>query len=344
MFYIKRNTKEFGPYDDRQIKDAFISGSILKRDLIRHGKTDNYISVGEFLKINNLDLKQNEESLLEIIINILKLKSVFFSQLKYLKKGSEENSIIYIVLGIVLIPVLALNFSLTPIISYITYGIYFALIWALVLYKLIATIQTSLKKALLISLLTIPSIGLIYLFHETSLWTIINENLDSTNLILNFTSMFFGVAIIEEFIKHVYVYFIISRNNNVTLPRTAIFYGMIAGLTFGIYEGVEYQLSFNKTLDANNNYFYNIIRLTSLPFFHAIWAGIGAYFASLSFIELKFKYSFRIMGLLIPSTLHAFYNTSGLNIFGITAIIISSLLLTVYLTKSYLVGKHLNNI
>lgn len=156
--------------------------------------------------------------------------------------------------------------------------------------------------------------------------------------------MFFGVAIIEEFIKQIYVYYFISRNRIVTLPRTAIFYGMIAGLSFGILEGYEYQLTVNKTFDTDNNYFLNIIRLTSLPFFHAIWAGIGAYFASLSFIELKFKYSFRFMGLLIPSTLHALYNIFKLNIFGISVIIISSLIFIVYLTKSNVMGKQLNNI
>ena len=156
--------------------------------------------------------------------------------------------------------------------------------------------------------------------------------------------MLLGVAIIEELIKQIFVYNVIYRNRNVTLPRTAIFYGMIAGLSFGILEGYEYQLTVNKTLDIDNNYFLNIIRLTSLHFFHAIWAGIGAYFASLSFIELKFKYSFRIMGLIIPSILHTFYNIFNLNILGISVVVISSLIFIVYLTKSNLVSKHLNNI
>ena len=92
--------------------------------------------------------------------------------------------------------------------------------------------------------------------------------------------MFFGVAIIEELLKQIYVYFFIVQNKSVTYPRSAIFYGMVAGLAFGIYEGVEYQMTFNKTLDANNNYFYNIIRLTSLPFFTQYGQGIGGYFVS----------------------------------------------------------------
>ena len=103
-------------------------------------------------------------------------------------------------------------------------------------------------------------------------------------------------------------------------------------------------MNLNKSFSVDVNYFTNIIRITSLPFFHALWAGIGAYFIYLSFIELKYKYSFRIMGLFIPSLLHALYNTFGLNVFGIAIIILSSILLTVYLTKSDMVGKQLNNI
>ena len=345
MFYIKRNTNEFGPYDDKQIKHAYASGKILKRDLIRHQKTDKYISVDQFFKLNKINLNQTEESTIEVITNIIKLQSVFLNPFKYLKQGSGENSILYIILSIILIPVLALAFSSVPLISYTIYGLYFASIWGLILYKFIATKQTDLKTAMLICLATaVTTFFVINIFHSTSIWKEqIAPNLHSKNLISSFICMFFGVAIIEELLKQIYVYFFIVQNKSVTYPRSAIFYGMVAGLAFGIYEGVEYQMTFNKTLDANNNYFYNIIRLTSLPFFHAIWAGIGGYFVSLSFIQLKYKYSFRITGLLLPAILHTFYNLIGLNIFGISCIIISSILLTVYLTRSDLVGKELNN-
>jgi RsiW-degrading membrane proteinase PrsW (M82 family) len=50
------------------------------------------------------------------------------------------------------------------------------------------------------------------------------------------------------------------------------------------------------------------------------------------------------MGLFIPALLHALYNTFGLNVFGVAIVILSTILLTVYLTKSDMVGKQLNNI
>ena len=345
MFYIKRNTKEYGPFNADKVKADCNSGNILLRDLIRHENTQKYITIAEFLKLNNIQIQQTEERLDDVFLNIFKLQSVFINPFKYLNSSIKENAIIYILLAIVLIPVLALYTSGIPILSYSIYGLYFASIWGLILYKIIATKQTDLKIILTISITTIlASIFSIELFHQTSIWSVFEKFIYSNNIISKFLAMLFGVAILEEALKQVFVYVIIIRDKKVILPRTAILYGMIAGLAFGIFEGIEYQMTLNKTFTMDVNYFTNIIRLTSLPFFHAIWAGIGAYFISLSFIELKYKYSFRIMGLFIPSLLHALYNTFGLNVFGIAIIILSSILLTVYITKSDMVGRQLNNI
>ena len=345
MFYIKRNTKEFGPFNAEKVKAACNSGNIILRDLIRHENTQKYITIAEFIELNNIQIQQREERLGDVFFNIFKLQSVFINPFKYLNSSFKENAIIYILLAIVLIPISALFTSGIPLLSYSIYGVYFASIWALILYKIIATKQTDLRIVLIISIATVIVSGiLITLFHQSSIWSLFKNLIDSNNLIFKFFAMLIGVAIIEEALKQVFVYVILIRDKKVILPRTAILYGMIAGLSFGIFEGIEYQMTLNKTFTMDVNYFTNIIRLTSLPFFHAIWAGIGAYFISLSFIELKYKYSFRIMGLFIPSLLHALYNTFGLNVFGIAIIILSSILLTVYITKSDMVGRQLNNI
>jgi len=345
MFYIKRNTKEYGPFNADKVKAACNSGNIILRDLIRHENTQKYITIAEFLKLNNIQIQQTEERLSDVFLNIFKLQPVFINPFKYLNSSVKENAIIYILLSIVLIPMLALYTAEIPILSYSIYGVYFASIWAIILYKIIATKQTDLKIILTISITTIlASIFSIVLFHQTSIWSVCEKFIYSNNLIFKFFAMLFGVAIIEEALKQVFVYVILIRDKKVILPRTTILYGMIAGLSFGIFEGIEYQMNLNKSFSVDVNYFTNIIRLTSLPFFHAIWAGIGAYFISLSFIELKYKYSFRLMGLFIPALLHALYNTFGLNVFGVAIVILSTILLTVYLTKSDMVGKQLNNI
>ena len=344
MFFIKRNTTEFGPYSAEQIKKAFLKGSILLKDSIRHENTANYITVKEFLKLNNLQLKQEQESLSDILLNIFKINGVFFNPFQYIKTGIKENTIILYLLGIVLIPILAMFFSEVPIITYTIYGFYFALIWGIILYKTIATPQVEIKKTVLIAFGTIVISAILIFGINLFIGKPINQLITSKNFFYNLVGMFFGVALIEEFCKQSIVFTTIFYYPNITFTRTAIFYGMIAGLAFGITEGVEYQISINKELEVDQNYFYNILRLTSLPFFHAIWAGIGAYFSALSFIDLKYKYTFRIFSILIPAILHAIYNTFGFNIFGISTIVLSALLLMVYLTKSDQISLKLNNL
>ena len=345
MFYIKRNKKESGPFNSSQVKAYCNSGNVILSDLIRHENTHKYITINEFLKLNNIQIQQKKERIGEVFLNILKLQLVFINPFKYLNSCIRENLIIYILLAIVLIPVLALYTSEIPVLSYTIYGIYFASIWGLILYKILGTKQTDLKVVFTISITTIlTSFFSIELFHQTSIWILFEKFIYSNNIISKFLAMLFGVAILEELLKQMFVYATIIRDKKVILPRTAILYGMIAGMSFGIFEGIEYQMNLNKSFSIDVNYFTNIIRITSLPFFHAIWAGIGAYFISLSFIEVKYKYSFRIMGLLIPVLLHALYNTFGLNVFGISVIIFSSILLTIYLTKSDKIGKQLNKL
>ena len=342
MFYIKRNYEEYGPYSSNQIKEGYKNGEILKRDLIRHNKTNKYINVDEFLSLNNVSIRQNQESPNNILKNIFKLHKVFINPFNYLHLKNNDNSIIYILLGIVLMPVIGLYASSIPIISYIIFGLYFAGIWAVILYKVLGTKQTEIKAIFAVGLITVVvSFVTISLFHKTSLWFLFESHIKSNNLIYKFFSNFFGVAIIEELIKQVVLYLIILNEKKVIIPRTAIFYGMIAGLSFGIFEGIEYQMTLNKTFSVDDNYFLNLIRLTSLPFFHSIWSGIGAYLISLSFILINYKFSFRLLGLFIPAILHAFYNTFELNIFGIMIVVFSSVLLTVVITRSDIVREKL---
>lgn len=344
MFFIKRNTAEFGPFTADQIKTAYLQGVILKRDCIRHENTSHFIAMREFFKLNNINIKQEQESVTNVLFNIFKVNGVLLNPFQYIGDGFKENIIIIYLLGVVLIPVFALFFSQIPLVAYIIYGFYFALIWGIILFKTIATPQVEIKNALLIAFGTITVSTIIILTMNFFIGDSIQGLIKSNNLFTKFIGMFFGVALIEEFCKQFSVFVTILYSTKIMETRTAIFYGMLAGLVFGIIEGIEYQTTINKLLEIDQNYFYNILRLTSLPFFHAIWAGIGSYFMALSFIDLKYMYTFRLFSILIPAILHTIYNVSELNIFGIIAIIISALLLMVYLTKSDLISLKLNKL
>lgn len=344
MFYIKRNDNQLGPYTGEQVKLFYSRGDLLSKDQIRHEKTQEFISVDHFLKFNNIFLVQRKESILDVFSNLTKVFSIVLNPFQYLKEGVKENSIILVLLGIVLTPAIALVFSEIPFLTYTIYGVYFALIWGLIIHKTIATDQVKLSTSLLIGLGTIAFSSIVILMlHLSFIGELINNAIESRNFILRAFAMFFGVAIIEEICKQFFVFITISKSNAIVKTRTAIYYGMIAGLCFGIFEGIEYQMTVNKEFEIDQNYFLNILRLTSLPFFHAMWAGIGSYFLALSFINLKYRFSFKILAILVPSVLHTSYNIFGFSILGIATIVLSSVLLTVYLTKSDSIGKNLIN-
>ena len=83
MFYIKRNTKEYGPFNADKVKAACNSGNIILKDLIRHENTQKYITIAEFLKLNNIQIQRTEEGLGDVFLNIFKLQSVFINPFKY---------------------------------------------------------------------------------------------------------------------------------------------------------------------------------------------------------------------------------------------------------------------
>src|SRR5947207_1314747 len=94
-----------------------------------------------------------------------------------------------------------------------------------------------------------------------------------------FSGFLLGVSLPEETCKVLILYYL-WRRLEVVPPQTILFYGLISGLGFGIYEGVDYQTRFNwffSGFNAAEYYLLNLIRLTTLPFLHAIWTGIAGY-------------------------------------------------------------------
>lgn len=345
QFYIKRQEKEFGPFTGDQIKIAFNKGQILKKDLIKHSNSEQCIKISDFFKHNGIILSQTTENLGTVFTNIFKLLFVFINFPKYMGNSWTENKIIIFLSSIVLIPVGAILFSSFPAISYSIFGLYFALIWALILYKTIGTAQVKLWHTVALFFATIIfSIIFINILHLTPFRILVDTALSSDNITIKFIAMFIGVGLVEEFCKQLFVYALIIKSSSIISTKTAIFYGMICGLAFGIIEGVEYQMGVNKTMDVDMNYYFNLLRLTSLPFFHAIWAGIGAFFISLSFVDLKYNISLKIIGLILPAFIHATYNTFGWSFPGVGIIIISTILLMTYLTRGKTISITINKI
>ena len=79
------------------------------------------------------------------------------------------------------------------------------------------------------------------------------------------------------------------------------------------------------------------LRMTSLPFLHAVWAGISAYFISFSMIVPSKRLGLRTVAILIPAFFHGLYNTAvstpGAQLAGPLAATVSVFFLISYLAS-----------
>jgi RsiW-degrading membrane proteinase PrsW (M82 family) len=153
--------------------------------------------------------------------------------------------------------------------------------------------------------------------------------------------MLFGVAINEEICKAAVIFWLVRRPGSILMPQTVVLYGMISGLGFGIYEGVDYQQSVNRQQGVDTAYFLNIARLTSLPFLHAVWTGIAAYFIAFSGLVPTKRYGLWVVAIGIPSLMHAIYNLCGWNIIGLSVGFTSVILLMNYLSNCLTIQQQL---
>jgi RsiW-degrading membrane proteinase PrsW (M82 family) len=118
------------------------------------------------------------------------------------------------------------------------------------------------------------------------------------------------------------------------LPQTVVFYCLISGIRFGLFEVVTYQLSVNSPLDYNNSFFMNIARLTSLPFLHAIWSRISSYFISFAFLYPTNRLAMILISISIPAILHGLYYTFTWSILGLFFSYLGVALLVIYLKNA----------
>jgi protease PrsW len=108
----------------------------------------------------------------------------------------------------------------------------------------------------------------------------------------------------------------------------------MSGIAFGVYEGVQYQLTVNAEQAYDVSFFLNIARLTSLPFLHACWCGIAGYFLSFSVLYPKYRWGLRMLALAVPAIIHGLYDSlANLPIVPLILVLFGLLLLTVYLKQ-----------
>ena len=220
-------------------------------------------------------------------------------------------------------------------------ALYSSLLWAAFFYVAFSQPEvTFLRCATTFAGSAVFSISLVALarFVVPFEWVLVWVN--STSLTTRWAGHLVGVAFIEEIAKLFMLYFLWHSR---TRPQVMMFYGLMAGLGFGIYEGVAYQSSQNLRVSfpggrptvegAATYYLLNILRLTSLPFLHALWTGIAGYFVGFASRFPKRRGGFLLAAFTVPSLLHATYNSFSSSLAGITVALVTVLALNLYLVK-----------
>ena len=332
-FLILRDGHKHGPYDLSTLKVYVEQGAVLMHDTVDnpHGAP---LSVRDVLKSNSVKVKIEKNG------NILKQVKSFGVDLLLPKKAlsiaslrADQRLLMVAVIG--LAPAFLIKFTGSSVITFYAIALYFSMIWGLFYYSVFSTTQVSKKKSLLVFFLTqVLIVVFVYVIPIPNIHPLYSLTEPEANLISRLVGFVFGVGVFEEFVKLLPVYLILRKSSVPLKPQTVVFYGLISGIGFGVFEGVIYQLTLNKELDYQSSFFMNIARLTSLPFLHSIWAGISSYFLAFAFLYPKNRQAMWSFAILIPALLHGLYNTLGWSIPGLVISYLGVTLLVIYLQNA----------
>ncbi len=333
MFYIYRNNQQFGPYPLQGLLKYVEEGKILLKDQasLEHDVTKH--TVDYFLNRNNVKPNiQNEGSIGHQIKKIG--KELIYPDLSFIKKDfTNDKRLLYLsVIG--LAPAILIRFTFFNYLTFYAIALYFSLIWAIFFYYLFRTSQVEVKKGIVVFFLTQVTALILVNLQRFPPLNILYGMTEAHNIFSRIIGYVFGVGVTEEIIKALPLLFILKKCNQPLYPQTLVYYGLLSGVGFGVLEGVEYQTTVNAKLQYSEAFFMNIARLTSLPFLHAIWCGIAAYFLSFSYLYPKYRKGMVVLAISIPAILHGLYDVFGWSLVGLGICVFSVITLMYYLKKS----------
>jgi protease PrsW len=336
MITVFRKGTQYGPYEPQIAKQYMDTGLLLPTDLAKDSSVagEEEKSLKSILEAHGFKDEGNF-SFSEVSEDIKSLSKDILWPWQQIQAGAwMKDKSFQTLMFVGLLPIFALVLVPTTLLGYIAVALYASVLWAFLFHDLFQTQQVENKLALKCFLMTaFLSIPILFVLSSIPPISWCHQMIASGGLGRVF-GMFFGVGLAEEFCKLAVVLYLLSRPGSLLIPRTAVFYGMISGLGFGIYEGVQYQLGVNRQLDVDSAFFLNVLRLTSLPFLHAIWAGISAYFASFALLFPKMKKALLTLALGIPALLHTAYNLTTGSFLCLIPASLGLLLLWLYLGRT----------
>jgi len=269
-----------------------------------------------------------------------------FDELRKLSEMDNRNLLAITAIGVVPMAILTLFSGLIrEQFAFVLTGLYFSVLWSILFYNLFPApairIGTSVFCFLGTALVSVSFLALIFKLPFVQLDF---EMLRSPNHLERFAGFWLWVGFPEELVK-VFMLYVLSKRKDILFPSTYAYYGMMCGLGFGIYEGMDYQMGANHQLaESPGEYlFLNLLRLTTLPVLHAVWTGIAGFFLGFLFLYRQKRVLLFVVALGLPSVLHALFNAFNHTVASLGLAIMSVLVFSLYFAKhetlNYFLGR-----
>ena len=330
--HIVRNNQQYGPYDEQTLLSYVNSGQILLHDkAVAVGESEPQ-TVAYYLKRAGLKARRQDKG--NIISQIKAIGSeLLFPRTTLFSRQflSDQRFMILALVG--LFPMLIMQIPLGGFFVFYEVLLYFSVIWGLFFYDCFKTPQVGLKTTLAVFFITqlfvftawgcgLPTLNPFYAFTDTT-------------FPLSVIGYTLGVGLTEELAKAVPILIILYRAKEPLIPQTVVYYGLISGIAFGVWEGVQYQMTVNAEQEYTVSFYLNILRLTSLPFLHACWCGIAGYFLAFANLYPKYRKGLYVLAIAIPALIHGLYDSiSDWPFVSLFMVFIGLMLLMVYLKQS----------
>jgi RsiW-degrading membrane proteinase PrsW (M82 family) len=161
---------------------------------------------------------------------------------------------------------------------------------------------------------------------------------------LRLVAYVWGVGLLEEVGKGLLLLFLARALGGLEDAADGVFYGLMSGLGFGVYEAVAYTewvnphqatalsiLTGSPTIGLYAYFVASVVRTVSLPLLHAVWTAIVGYFVGLSFAARRKTRAVLLIGLLIAALLHGLYDAFLSEGMGLVAFLVAALTLLLFL-------------
>ncbi len=345
---IQRANQDFGPYPLAAVQKFLAQGSLLPHDLAREEGTPPSGSLPLAKLLARAGVKDphagNPFALAMQNLKSFDLQLLFpWKTIRSLSWLNDKRLMYFAGVGLAPLAALmiALGFTNNLSLAYWAIALYFSVLWATFFYFLFRTPQVEPRTCVTSFCFTAAvSVSVLLSLYHVPPWSWMVHLTESPAFLARLVGYVVGVGVNEELCKAAILFWWATRPGKQLTPQTVVFYGMMSGLGFGIFEGVKYQTGVNREAGVDGAYLMNIARLTSLPFIHAVWTGIAGYFIGFAALNPRKRYGLWVVAIATPAVLHGLYDAFNGGFTSLLMAFLSVILLSTYLANVQQMQRH----